>query len=85
MVWQDIVMMIANSVFTLSLLPQVYYGFKEKRGFIKAETSMPTFICLYVVAFSLYTLSLLFSAIASTITATLWLILFIQRVMYQKA
>lgn len=85
MVWQDIVMMIMNLVFALSLIPQVYHGFKEKRGLIKIETSAPTFMGLYAVAFSLYTLSLFFSAISATITGTFWFILFVQRLIYREA
>ncbi len=84
MVWQDIVMMIANSVFAISLIPQVYHGFKEKKGYIRVETSVPTFLGLCAVSFSLYTLHLFFSAASATISVALWLILFIQRIIYQK-
>jgi hypothetical protein len=85
MVWQDIVMMIANSIFVISLLPQVNHGFIEKKGFIKLTTSGPTFIGLFAVAISLYTLSLFLSALTAGIAGTLWLIIFIQRLMYSKA
>ncbi|HLD06899.1 MAG TPA: hypothetical protein VJC16_05190 [Candidatus Nanoarchaeia archaeon] len=85
MIWQDAVMTVANSIFALSLIPQVYHGFKEKKGFIKPATSVPTFISIYAVAFSFYTLSLFFSSITAAITGTLWLILFIQRQIYPPA
>jgi hypothetical protein len=85
MVWQDIVMAIANSAFAVSLIPQVYSGFKEKKGFIRAATSLPTFIGVYAVAFCMHTLGLFYSSIVTSITATMWLILFIQRMIYRKA
>ena len=85
MVWQDIVIMAASLIFSISLVPLVYNGFKEKKGFITLATSGPTFVGLCAVAVSLFTLSLFFSSIVTAFTATLWLILFIQRIIYSKA
>ncbi len=85
MVWQDIVIMAANIVFSVALIPQVFHGFKKKKGFIKVTASLPTFIGLYAMSFSLFTLSLFFSAVFSAVTGTLWLMMFIQRLIYQKA
>ena len=50
MIWQDIVLTIVNLVFLVSLIPQVYYGFKKKKGLISLWTSIPTFIGIYVVS-----------------------------------
>ena len=85
MVWQDIVMMIVNIVFSLSLVPQVHHGFKRKRGFITLATSIPTCIGGYVTSFALFTLHLYFSGTAAAFTGTLWLVLLVQRVVYKKA
>lgn len=85
MVWQDLVISITQSVFVISLIPQVYKGFKEKKGFITLATSTPTFIGVYIVAFCMYTLSLFYSSVAAALTGTLWLILFIQRIIYGEA
>lgn len=82
MVWQDIVITIASIVFSLALFPQVYYGFKNKKGTITYATSVPTFIGLYAIAVSYLSLGLYFSAGMSVITGTLWLIFFIQRIKY---
>ena len=84
MIWQDIVLTIVMIVFSVSLVPQVYYGFRKKEGTITLITSGPTFVGLYVAAVVYATLSLTFSAIVSFFTATLWFILFLQRLIYKK-
>jgi len=85
MLWQVIVIMVANIIFFTSLVPQAYYGFKEKKGFITLATSGPISIGLYAMSISFYTLNLYFSSIVSSMTGTLWLVLFIQRILYRKA
>ena len=85
MVWQDTVISIINAVFVVSLLPQAYNGFKQKKGYITAATSVPTFIGLYVMAFCTFTLELYYSTATIALCATIWFILFIQRILYSKA
>ncbi|MBC8435032.1 hypothetical protein H8D91_00845 [archaeon] len=85
MVWQDIIISIANLLFTFSLFSQAYHGFKRKRGFIILRTSGLTSIGLYAISFSFFSLSLFYSAIISGINATLWATLFFQRIIYEKA
>ena len=82
MIWQDIVITIANLMFTYSLVNQVVYGFKKKKGFLTITTSVLTFIGLYAMTVAFFSLSLYFSAIVAFINATLWFILFVQRVVY---
>jgi len=82
--WQDILITIGNLAFSISLIPQVYSGFKEKSGPIKYQTSAPTFIFLYTFVFAFYSLHLYFSAVVSVFTGTMWLLLFIQRLIYKK-
>lgn len=84
MIWQDIVITIASIIFSVALIPQVYYGFRDKVGPIAYSASIPTFIGLYVICFAFWTLSLYSSAVITFSTGTLWLILFIQRVIYHK-
>ncbi|MFA6547978.1 MAG: hypothetical protein WCT11_03510 [Candidatus Magasanikbacteria bacterium] len=84
MLWQDIVIMIVSVVLSLALVPQVYYGFKEKKGPIAFMTSVPTFLGLYVICFAYFTLGLYLSAVIGMVTSTLWLVLFIQRWVYKK-
>ncbi|MBU1623116.1 MAG: hypothetical protein KKH52_01670 [Nanoarchaeota archaeon] len=83
MLWQDLVITIATFVFSISLLPQVLLGFKKKKGLITLATSGPTFLALYVVAVVYFTLSLYLSFVVGLITATLWLILFLQKLRYR--
>lgn len=84
MIWQDLVLTIVSIIFTISLVPQVYAGFKEKAGYIKHLTSIPTFLGLYVICVIYFTLHLYFAAATAFITGTLWLFLFIQRLIYPK-
>ena len=83
MVWQDFVISGANAILFLSLVPQIYYGFKAKKGVIKRWTSIPTFICLYGMSFAFFTLDLMYSSSMTALAATGWLVLFIQSVMYK--
>ena len=82
--WQDIAISIANIAFSVSLFPQVYHGFKVKTGPIKYQTSIPTFVGLFVVAYAMMTLSLYFAATITFITAIMWFLLFWQSVVYKK-
>jgi len=84
MIWQDIVITIAGVIFSVALIPQVYNGYKDKVGPIKFQTSIPTFVGLYAVSFSFWTLSLLFSSIVTFITGSMWFLLFIQRLIYKR-
>ena len=82
--WQDMVITIALTIFSVSLIPQVYYGFKKRKGYITLKTSVPTFLglCVIIVAYS--SLGLVFSSIMTMAAAAMWLLLLIQRMMYEK-
>jgi len=84
MVWQDIVIAIANVLFGYSLLYQVYKGFKERKGFLAIQTSTLTAIGLYALAIAFFTLNLYISTIISIFNGTMWLILLIQSLIYKK-
>lgn len=84
MIWQDLVLTIVNIVFSISLIPQVIHGFKEKKGLITLPTSIPTFIGLYVIGGTYLTMNLFFSSVMAFATGTLWFILFIQRLIYKE-
>lgn len=83
MVWQDFVISGANAVLFLSLVPQIYYGFKRKVGVIRKWTSVPTFFCLYGMSVAFFTLNLYKSAAMTALAATGWLVLFIQSLIYK--
>jgi hypothetical protein len=85
MIWQDLIITIANLLFTFSLFGQVSHGFKKKKGFIMLKTAGLTSLGLYLVAMSFLTLNLHYSGAVSFINATLWAIIFFQRLIYKKA
>jgi len=85
MVWQDIVIAVANILFGYSLAYQVYRGFKEKKGFLSVQASLITTIGLYALTFAYFTLNLYLSTIITFFNGTMWFLLFIQRLTYVKA
>jgi hypothetical protein len=85
MSWQDVVISIANIAFSISLIVQVYYGFKEKVGPIKFFTSIPTCIGLFAVSVAFWTLGLYFSTVIAFCNGILWLLLCVQRFYYNRA
>ena len=85
MIWQDIVVAIANILFGYSLIYQVYRGYKDKKGFLSLPSSFLTSLGLYALTIAYFTLGLLISSVISAFNGTMWLILFIQRLVYGKA
>tara|TARA_Y100000296_G_scaffold81603_1_gene109153 strand:+ start:729 stop:980 length:252 start_codon:yes stop_codon:yes gene_type:complete len=83
MTWQDIVITITIIAFGYALIPQVYQGFKQKKGFINLQTSGITALGMYVITFVYFTLKLYFSTIVVFITAVFWTILFAQKIVYK--
>lgn len=84
MTWHDTIITICIIFFSYALVPQIYQGFKQKKGFINLQTSLITFIGMYVLAFTYFKLDLIFSTIMAMIAGTLWLILFIQKINYKN-
>ena len=84
MIWQDIVISAANLVFAYSLFYQVLHGFRNKKGTLTLMASGLTSIGLYAMAVSFFTLELYFSTLLAAVNGTLWLALFVQRIIYSK-
>lgn len=84
MSWQDYAITITTFLISLSLIPQVYAGFKEKRGHIKLLTSIPTALGLIVLAVCYFSLGLTLSGFVSIFMTLLWSLLVLQRIMYTK-
>ena len=84
MIWQDIVISVANLFLTVSLFYQVIYGFKKRKGLLTCTTSGVTTTALYIIAAAYLTIKLYLSAIITALNATLWLMLLIQRLIYKK-
>ena len=68
----------------MALIPQVYYGFRDKTSVITYSASIPTFIGLSIISFTFWTLALSASALITAITGTLWFLFFVQRLLYHK-
>lgn len=82
--WQDIVVALANLLFGYSLLWQVIIGFKKKMGALALQTALLTTIGLYTLAVAYLTLNLYASTIIAFFNGTMWLILFLQSIIYKK-
>jgi len=83
MVWQDTIITACILLFSYALIPQIYQGFKKKKGLINFQTSLITSTGMYILSLTYLTLKLYFSAIVGLITGTLWLILLIQKINYK--
>jgi hypothetical protein len=85
MIWQDFVIAIANILMGYALIPQVFKGFKNKKAYIKFQTGLITSLALYILGITLFTLNLFFSGAIALFNATMWLILFIQSIIYKQS
>ncbi len=83
--WQDIVVAIANIMFSYSLIHQVYHGFIEKKGFLTIPTSLLTTIGMFAITVVYLSLNLYISTIIGAFNGTMWFLLLIQRIIYKKA
>lgn len=84
LMWQDNLIAIVNVVMIYAVVMQVVKGFKDKKRHIDFQTGLITFIGLYSTAIAFFSLNLIFSAITVFVSGTLWLILFIQTLVYKK-
>jgi hypothetical protein len=82
--WQDIIITITQILLAWALVPQIIKGFKNKKQAISLQTSSITFAGMYILTFVYFTLSLYFATVSSFIIGTLWLIMFIQRIIYKN-
>ena len=80
--WQDFVIMFCNVVLSYALIPTIYHSFKKKETSIRFQTALLTSSALYLLAFSLFTLSLFFAAAVTFVSASLWLTIFFQIILY---
>lgn len=84
MVWQDVVIGFANILFGYSLAFQIYRGFKDKKGYLALRAAFLTATGLFAMTLAFFTLDLFISTIVSFFNGAMWLILFIQGVIYKK-
>ncbi len=82
MIIQDPLIAICSVGLAYALVPQVYYGFKYKKGTITYQTGLITWFGLWAIAICMMTLRLWFSGAINIVTGILWMILVIQRKLY---
>lgn len=75
MSWQDILISIGTLIFLISLLPTLF----NRNAKVPLLTSVPTFIILFLFAYTFFTLELYFTMIADILTGTVWLLIAILR------
>jgi hypothetical protein len=83
--WQDIVIAVANVLFGYSLIYQVYVGFRKKKGFLSKQASFFTTLGLYAMSIAYFSMNLYVSTVIGVFNGTMWLILLIQGLIYEKA
>jgi len=84
MVWQDIALSIASIIFAYSIIPQIFYGFKTKKGLISLQLSILSVVGMAAVTIAYFSLNLYFSGILSIIVTLSWAVLTYQRIAYGK-
>lgn len=85
MVWQDFALTLVGIIFVYSVIPQIYVGFKKRKGFITLPTSILATIAVIIQTIALFTLNLYFSAIVSVVLLIGWILLLIQRIIYGRS
>lgn len=75
----------ANVLFVYSLSKQAHYGFKKKKGFIAPQTSFLTTIGLIGMSIAMFSLKLYLSGCILALSASIWMILLVQRIIYGEA
>lgn len=84
MVWPDITLTLANLTFTYALIPQVYQGFKTKKGAIVLQTGILTSLGLFASCIAFFSLNLIFSGTICNINAMLWTTLAFQKLIFKE-
>lgn len=73
--WQDYVFLAGGIIFIFALFPSLFS--KDKPNWM---TSISTSFFLYCYATAFFSLNLKYAAITTVVTATIWLILYIQKI-----
>ena len=82
--WQDTAVFVGTFLLSYGLAFQVYRNFKQKKCEVEAQTSCISAMGVMAICVSVATLGLLYSAIINGIVALLWVVLFIQRLVYKN-
>lgn len=74
MIWQDIIPIVGNIIFTVALIPSIVSKHKPHRWSCAMTAGV---LLMYVVTF--WTVTMWYWSLATLATATAWIILLVQR------
>jgi len=83
MIWQDILITLANILMGYALIPQVIKGFKTRKS-LTLQTTLLTVIGLILTDVCFFTLKLYLSFGLTLITTIIWTILLAQSIVYKN-
>ena len=79
----DILIMLCSIAFTIALIPQVWFNFKNKICGIPYKTSIPTAIFMFLVTLVYISNDFWLSVIMGSMTTLLWVTISMQRYKYK--
>ena len=82
--WQDLTITTAVFLMSYALIPQIIKGFETKKPLISIQTAGITAIALYTISIVYFTLGMYFSFAMNGVIGTLWMVLLIQSIIYEK-
>ena len=80
--WQDKVLACVTVGFIYSMLPQIFLNHQLQIVAISWQTIIITSIGLYIISFCMFTMKVYLFSIANMLTAILWTIILIQKIIY---
>ncbi|MFP4402383.1 MAG: hypothetical protein ACLFPL_04070 [Candidatus Nanoarchaeia archaeon] len=83
MIWQDVVIALANTIFIFSLSEQAYEIIKHKISTMSLINTFTLGVGLSAISFSMFTLDLYFSSVVTGLNALLWFIIGVLTLKYQ--
>jgi len=79
----DIIIMVCSIIFSVSLIPQVIYNFRNNTCGIPLTTSVPTAIGLYIMSTVYISNNWMYAATIGLLTAVMWTTILIQKLKYR--
>ncbi|MCH8519306.1 MAG: hypothetical protein LAT82_00960 [Nanoarchaeota archaeon] len=84
MIWQDIVIALANTIFIFSLSEQIYEILKLKVSTLSLINTFTLGVGLSAISFAMFTLDLYFSSIVTGLNALLWFVIGFLTIKYRE-
>ena len=84
MIWQDVVIALANTIFIFSLAEQLYEIIKAKSSTLSLINTFTLGVGLSAISVAMFTLDLYFSSFVTAMNALLWFVIGFLTVKYRK-